>query len=111
MNVITENVSVLVTGDIDSSIEKTLMLRYDDEVLKSDILKIPHHGSSNSSSVDFLKAVSPTYAVISCDKINPYGHPGWKTQERLEELNIPYYATADHGTIVFVSDGKNVEKH
>ncbi len=106
---VTEDVSVLVTGDIDSSIEKALIEKYSEATMKADVLKVPHHGSAYSSCEEFLVAVSPTYAVICCDEYNSYGHPAWQTQDRLKLANIPYYTTSVYGNIVFVSDGKNVE--
>lgn len=105
----TGEVSALVTGDIGHAVEEKLIDTYGSEILNSDILKVPHHGSSGSSSAEFLKAVSPTYAVISCDKYNSYGHPAWQTEKRLKEAGIEYFTTAECGSIVIVSDGKDVE--
>lgn len=104
----TDEVSLLVTGDIGHKVEKELIDTYGD-LMKCDILKVPHHGSANSSSAEFLEAVSPEYAVVCCSDTNVYGHPAWQTQKRLKEAGIPYYPTYKYGTIVLVSDGKNVE--
>lgn len=103
-----DDVSLLVTGDIGYKVEKELIETYGD-ILRSDILKVPHHGSANSSSGEFLESVSPTYAVICCSDTNIYGHPAWQTQKRLKEAGIPYYSTYKNGSIVFVSDGENIE--
>ncbi|MBE5738500.1 MAG: MBL fold metallo-hydrolase [Clostridiales bacterium] len=64
----------MLTGDIDSSIERALMNMYPAEMLNIDILKIAHHGSNGSTSIEFLEATSPDYAVVSVGE-NNYGHP------------------------------------
>ena len=50
--------------------------------LSSDVLKVGHHGSKTSSCDEFLKAVSPEYAVISCDGVS-YNHPNKNTVKRI----------------------------
>lgn len=69
--------------------------------LKSQVLKVGHHGSSYSSSQAFLSAVSPTYAVISAGIDNPYGHPTQQTLDRLASNNIITYGTYKDGTTIF----------
>ena len=66
--------SMLFTGDAEQPVEEQL-LKSDAKDLKSTILKSPHHGSSTSSSVPYLKAVWPEAVLISCGKGNDYGHP------------------------------------
>jgi competence protein ComEC len=65
--------SVMLMGDAEKKIEYALMRTYSD--LRADVLKVGHHGSKTSTSDDFLKAVSPRYAVISVGRKNRYGHP------------------------------------
>ncbi|MBQ3038780.1 MAG: MBL fold metallo-hydrolase [Clostridia bacterium] len=77
--------------------------------INSDVLKVAHHGSSTSSSEEFLKAVSPEYAVISCGADNDYGHPSNKILKRLEKYCNNIYRTDKSGTIVLISDGKSIE--
>lgn len=69
-----------------------------------DLLKVGHHGSSGSSSTEFLRWVSPEYAVISCGENNSYGHPHEETLERLEEEGIKYLITYEEGAICFQAD-------
>ncbi|OPJ55587.1 ComEC family competence protein [Alkalithermobacter paradoxus] len=76
--------------------------------LKSNILKLGHHGSSSSTSEDFLRAVSPHIAVVSCKYKNQYGHPHKEVLDILKNCNIPLYRTDEQGTIVFFSDGKKI---
>ena len=75
-------VTTLITGDIDDNGEKDLLKNVKTS-LKTDILKVAHHGSKYSSSDDFLKAASPTYSVIQVGK-NNYGHPTREAMDRLE---------------------------
>ena len=95
-----DNFKMMFTGDATSKIEKIILNNYKPDELKCDILKLAHHGSSTSSSLNFLKVVNPRYAVISSgdDKDIIYPHPSVK--ERLENLNVDYYNTKAEGDIV-----------
>lgn len=94
--------SYLFTGDAEKEREKELLSS--EMNLKADILKAGHHGSSTSSSPDFIRAVSPKTSVISCGKDNDYGHPNKKTLEVLSGCKV--YRTDRSGTIVISSDGE-----
>lgn len=96
--------SFLLTGDATSNVERKIY----NEDIKSDILKVAHHGSSYSSTDVFLDKVKPYYAVISVGKNNIYNHPSNKTLEKLNKRNIKVYRTDLDGTIVFISDGENL---
>lgn len=74
--------------------------------LKSNVIKIGHHGSTSSSLEKFILAVNPEIAVISVGEGNDYGHPHEKIVKRLNRLGIKTYRTDLHGTIVISSDGK-----
>jgi competence protein ComEC len=76
--------------------------------LKSDVLKVGHHGSSSSSTEAFLEAVAPDMCVISVAKENDYGHPHREVIERLEKLKIKTYQTSTSGTIVMKTDGETI---
>ena len=98
--------SFLFTGDAEAVSEKEMIkCGY---YLKSDVLKVGHHGSRYSSCEQFLDAVQPEYAVIPCGKDNEYGHPHIETMNRLNDRNIAVYRTDQNGTVVFTSDGKNI---
>lgn len=73
---------------------------------KTNVLKVGHHGSSTSTSEEFLKQVSPQIAIISVGKDNNYGHPSDEIIKRLEQEGISIYRTDEKGTIVITSDGK-----
>ena len=76
--------------------------------LDCDVLSLGHHGSSSSTTWDFLEASTPSWAVISCGAENKYGHPSANTMERLSSMNIPVFRTDKQGTVVALSDGKNI---
>ena len=96
--------SFLLTGDATSNVERKIY----NEDIKSDVLKVAHHGSSYSSTDVFLDRVKPYYAVISVGKNNIYNHPSNKTLEKLNKRNIKVYRTDLDGTIIFISDGDNL---
>ena len=76
--------------------------------LKSDVLKLGHHGSHSSTSEAFLKAVDPDVAVISCKYKNKYGHPHKEVLSLLKKYHIPLYRTDESSSIVFYSDGNEI---
>lgn len=100
------NTAFLFDGDAEEVSEKEMINKgYN---LKADVLKVGHHGSSSSTSMEFLDKVNPRYAVISVGKGNDYKHPNKSTMEKLRNKGIPVYRTDQCGTIIAVSDGKNV---
>ncbi|MCC2630733.1 MAG: internalization-like protein competence protein ComEC/Rec2, competence protein ComEC protein [Candidatus Paceibacter sp.] len=98
--------TIMFTGDTTKKSE-AYILSLDGTRLDSDILKVAHHGSKTSSSEEFVKAVSPQYAVISAGKNNRYGHPSPETTELFSTLKIPVLGTYNEGTIILKSDGKS----
>ena len=70
------------------------------------VLKVGHHGSSTSSSTQFLNEVQPQISVISVGKDNKYGHPTKTTINKLEKIKTKIYRTDESGTITITSDGK-----
>ena len=77
--------------------------------MKTDVLKVGHHGSNTSSSESFLKQINPTYAVIMAGKNNSYGLPKQKILDRLAKIGSKIYRTDEKGTIEMISDGNNIE--
>lgn len=102
-----KNNSVLFTGDATENVEEEMLTNYSGE-LKSDVLKVAHHGSRGSSSSEFLEKVDPTYAIISCGIDNSYGHPHSETLDRLNTINAIVKRTDESGSIEFVMDGDNI---
>jgi len=99
----------LFTGDIGFPSEKIISSAND--LSGIDVLKVAHHGSKNSSSADFLEAVSPTLAVVEVGK-NSYGHPTKEVLDRLASIGAKILRTDEGGTIkaVFSENGISVFK-
>lgn len=100
--------SFMFTGDAEEASEEEIMLRYTDESLKCDLLKVGHHGSDTSTSQAFLDVVDPEYAVIQVAMDNDYGHPKQVTLKKLENAGVKCYRNDIHGDIVFKTDGKEL---
>jgi beta-lactamase superfamily II metal-dependent hydrolase len=97
----------LLTGDAPSGIEEYLVGAYA-PYLKSDVLKLGHHGSNTSSSELFLTTVDPEFAIVSAGADNRYGHPHPEVVSRVEAVGATILETATQGTITFYSDGRSV---
>jgi competence protein ComEC len=103
LKVIFNNVSFLLMGDAGFEAEKSILASgYD---LKSDILKVAHHGSSSASSPTFLSKVRPAISVIEVGAGNDYGHPTKKTLDALQQIGTKIYRTDLNGSIVVTTDG------
>jgi len=101
-----ENVSFLFTGDATFETEESMMNAGLN--LKSQVLKVAHHGSKHSTSTEFIQAVKPIYAVISVGE-NYYGHPSPETIQRLLNEDVTVYSTQVSGTIVMSTDGQTIQ--
>ncbi len=86
------NTSMLFTGDMEN--EEEAVGNFTD----IDILKVAHHGSSTSTTLDFLDKTQPELALISVGR-NTYGHPSPDIIRRLEDRNITTYSTKDYGML------------
>ena len=98
----------LFTGDAEEISEREMVEKRAGS-LKSDVLKLGHHGSSTSTNEEFLNLVNPKYAVITVGENNRYGHPDDEVLNRLEDKGIQVYRTDLDGNIVAVSDGKTIK--
>ncbi|HIY18396.1 MAG TPA: DNA internalization-related competence protein ComEC/Rec2 [Candidatus Blautia avistercoris] len=99
------NITGLLTGDIGVEQERKLL----EETGKIQFLKAAHHGSKNSSSLEFLQQASPDISFISCGKDNRYGHPHEETLERLNAVKSRIYTTAQRGALTLQTDGRNIK--
>lgn len=99
---------LIFTGDAEAHAEADVVAKYPDD-LKADVLKFGHHGSSTSSTEEFLQSVSPEYGIISCGTDNKYGHPHRETLDKISKYNIKSYRTDTQGQITLTSDGKNIK--
>jgi len=99
--------AIMLTGDMEAALENYL-IAFDGPKLKSNLLKVGHHGSRTSSSLAFVGHVSPEYAVIQSGKDDSYGHPHPETVGTFKRLNIPMLLNEQLGTIVVTSDGNRM---
>jgi competence protein ComEC len=96
----------LLPGDIERPVEKQILA--DGDSPRAIFLKVPHHGSKTSSTEDFLRAVSPRFAVISVGEDNTFNLPSAQTMDRLDQMGIRYWTTAQSGAVTASSDGREV---
>ncbi|CCO08288.1 ComEC/Rec2 family competence protein [Desulforamulus hydrothermalis] len=97
----TGDIEFLFTGDAEAPVEMFL-----NGELDAEILKVGHHGSSSSTTADFLAKVKPQIGIISVGAGNTYGHPNIDTLQRLQAAGVTAYRTDQSGTIVVKTDGK-----
>ena len=90
--------SALLTGDIEAEAESVLSARFGD-LLRSDVLLVPHQGSRTSSSERFIDRVAPAVALVSAGYLNRYGHPADAVVQRYHDRNIPIFNTARNGAV------------
>ncbi|NLY45742.1 MAG: MBL fold metallo-hydrolase [Tissierella sp.] len=100
--------SFIFTADAESISEYEMLDVFNKSNLKSDVLKIPHHGSNSSTTDEFLEAINPKYGVISSGLDNSYGHPHREVMAKLTKANIKIFRTDTQGTIIITSDGENL---
>lgn len=90
--------SILFTGDVEQYGEKFMLNNNVD--VSADILKVGHHGSKTSTTENFLNAVAPKIALISCKENNMYNHPSESVIESLENNEVDIYRTDLQDAIV-----------
>jgi len=98
--------SFLLCGDVEKPIERRMLA--DNEIERTDVLKVGHHGSRTSSTQGFLDAAAPAFAVISVGQDNSYGHPNRDVLERLAEHHAAVYRTDQDGLVTVRTDGKRL---
>ncbi len=97
-------IDILFTGDIETNAEMRLIKSQQN--LRSEVLKVPHHGSRSSSSARFLDMVQPKYAIFSLSKDNRYQLPHQEVVARYKERNCVQLRTDQLGAIILKTDGK-----
>ncbi len=103
------NNSIIFTGDAGKETEKVYTSVYK-EFLDSDVLKVGHHGSKSSTSIEFLNYVSPEISLISAGIKNSYGHPASDILNRIEKSGSEILRTDEEGAIILQSDGFSFKK-
>ena len=102
------HVAMLLTGDAQSEAEARL-LSHGGGDLQADILKVGHHGSAYSSTPEFLAAIHPKIAIISCGLHNVFGHPSTRTIAALRAGGAHVYRTDLVGGVSIISDGNSIQ--
>ena len=98
--------SFLLTGDVEDVMEWRLVSG--GRIRHADVLKVAHHGSKTSTTEIFLRAVSPSIAMISAGYANSYGHPHPDVLRRLEAHHVPVLRTDSEGLASVFTDGKDL---
>ena len=97
---------VIFTGDAEIKVEKDI-LEYGEDI-EAEILKVGHHGSDTSTSEEWLEAINPKYALISCEIGNQHEHPIKEVMQRLKERGIEIYRTDESGTVIATITATNI---
>ncbi len=100
------NFSILFTGDAEKEEEEAILKACDNKTLKSNVLKVGHHGARTSSTQEFLDAVKPQIALIGVGEKNNFGHPSSEVINRLKSFNIEIYRTDQMGEITIKVNSK-----
>lgn len=98
---------VLLTGDIEKSAEQAIMARHR-QLLSSDIMVAPHHGSNTSSTAQFLAAVKPSHTVFSEGFMNRWNFPSEEVVKRYLAIGSRLYSTSEHGQVSFIMQPGNI---
>ncbi len=101
--------TILLPGDAEKQVEREILSENSSEAMHSDVLKIGHHGSKNSTTPEFLAAVQPRFGIISAGEDNPYGHPSPELLERLENAGVRILRTDRDGGVHLLTDGARLE--
>jgi len=102
--------SILLTGDIEAPAEEAILTAVGGrrENLKTDIVKVPHHGSKSSSTPSFIMITDPSHAVISVGQTSVFGHPNPAVVERWKAAGSQVLTTGNSGTITVTTDGTSL---
>lgn len=96
----------LFTGDAGETAEADILAN--GIPVLADVYKVAHHGSRTATSEAFLKAVNPSYAVISVGEGNSYGHPSAEVLNRLRSAGVEVFRTDEQGTVIAETDGTRI---
>jgi competence protein ComEC len=98
--------AILLTGDIEKETEARVVAT--NKELRVDLVKVAHHGSRTSSTVGFVAATSPRFAVVSVGRTSIFGHPHPEVVERWQQIGAEVLTTGKNGTISVTTDGKQL---
>ncbi len=97
---------IFFAADIDENAEQKIL---ENNILKKyDILKVAHHGSKNSTGIDFINAINPEISIVSCGENNIFGHPHDELINRLQDYGVINYITMNSGAIEIKTNGEKI---
>jgi len=102
-----KDIILLLTGDVEKEAEERMVRK--GYPLRAHILKVPHHGSSSSSSPIFSERVKPDYAILSVGERNIGRLPHPEIIKRYKRLESKILRTDKHGAITVITDGEKIE--
>jgi competence protein ComEC len=97
--------SILLTGDIEKAAERDLLAS---QQLRTDVVKVPHHGSKTSSTHNFVLATKPAFAIVSVGRNSMFGHPHEEVVQRWQAAGATVLTTGEAGTITITTDGTDL---
>lgn len=97
----------LLTGDIEQQTELRLQISGDAK-LRSDVVKVAHHGSRTSSTESFVRSTGPRFAIVSVGKRSRFGHPHREVVDRWNDAGSEVITTGQKGTITILTDGRDL---
>jgi competence protein ComEC len=107
IRVVYGQVAFMITGDMEVPMEQRILRS--GMPVRSQILQLGHHGSTTSTSVEFLRAVQPEVAIYSAGVGNTYGHPHQPVLDRVTQHGVRLFGTDRQGTIVVTTDGQRYD--
>ena len=107
MRITYKNVRFLFTGDAEKAEEQDILNENYD--VKSDVLKVGHHGSATSTTQKFLHTVSPKYAVISVSKDKHRTRKPYVLDRLKKFCGSDIYVTGECGNVIASTDGENIK--
>jgi competence protein ComEC len=101
--------AIMLPGDAEKEAEREMLSENGQDELQAEVLKIGHHGSKNSTTVEFLAAVKPRLTIISVGEDNPYGHPNAELLERLANAGVRVLRTDRNGAVHILMGSQSLE--
>lgn len=101
-----KRIAILIDADAGNEAERDMLDAH--ENVRGQVLLVGHHGSKDATSPEWLAAVQPSIAVISCARRSRYGFPARQTLDRLSSRGVRTYTTGQSGAVTVSSDGESI---
>jgi competence protein ComEC len=109
LELVWRDVSIVLTGDIGAEVERSIASLFSSMPMR--VLKVAHHGSLTSSSMEFIRTLAPRVAVISVGRSNRFGHPAPAVLQRFADAHADVFRTDQDGAIAVDTDGTMLDFH